>query len=46
MLGIFRKFKPKFVRRYTELGDEIEKACRNYIKDVKAANFPDEHESY
>ncbi len=46
MLGIFRKFKPKFVRRYAELGDEIEKACREYIKDVKASNFPNEHESY
>ncbi len=46
MLGIFRKFKPKFVRRYAELGDAIEKACRNYIKDVKASNFPDENESY
>jgi 3-methyl-2-oxobutanoate hydroxymethyltransferase len=46
MLGIFRKFKPKFVRRYAELGDAIENACRNYIKDVKASNFPDENESY
>jgi 3-methyl-2-oxobutanoate hydroxymethyltransferase len=46
MLGIFRKFKPKFVRRYAELGDAIEKACRNYIKDVKASNFPDDNESY
>ncbi|KAA3616947.1 MAG: 3-methyl-2-oxobutanoate hydroxymethyltransferase [Calditrichaeota bacterium] len=46
MLGIFRKFKPKFVRRYAELGDEIEKSCRAYIKDVKNSSFPSENESY
>lgn len=46
MLGIFRKFRPKFVRRYAEMGDEIEKACRKYIDDVKASNFPNDDESY
>jgi 3-methyl-2-oxobutanoate hydroxymethyltransferase len=46
MLGIFRKFKPKFVRRYAELGDEIENKCRKYIEDVKNGQFPNENESY
>ncbi len=46
MLGIFRKFQPKFVRRYAELGDDIEKACRKYIDDVKSSNFPDDSESF
>ena len=46
MLGIFRKFKPKFVRRYAELGDAIEDACKAYVADIKAKNFPTENESY
>ncbi len=46
MLGMFKKFKPKFARRYIELGTAIEDACRNYIKDVKSSNFPSADESY
>ncbi len=46
MLGLFRKFRPRFVRRYAELGDAMEKAVRNYVADVKNQTFPDESESY
>ncbi|RMH65563.1 MAG: 3-methyl-2-oxobutanoate hydroxymethyltransferase [Calditrichaeota bacterium] len=46
MLGLFRRFRPRFVRRYAELGDAMEKAVQAYIKDVKANTFPDESESY
>lgn len=46
MLGMYKKFKPKFARRYVELGNTIEEACRNYIKDVKSSNFPSADESY
>ena len=46
MLGLFRKFRPKFVRRYAELGDAMEMAVKNYIRDVKNNAFPDESESY
>jgi 3-methyl-2-oxobutanoate hydroxymethyltransferase len=46
MLGIFRKFKPKFVRHYAQLGNEIEKACRQYIDDVKSSRFPNDDESF
>lgn len=46
MLGMFTKFKPRFARRYAELGSAIEKACQDYIKDVKNAHFPSEDESY
>lgn len=46
MLGMYRKFKPKFARRYLELGNLIEKACRAYINDVKEGQFPNEDESY
>ena len=46
MLGVFEKFKPKFVRHYAQLGEEIRKACSEYIQDVKTGDFPNESESY
>jgi len=46
ILGLFEDFKPKFVRRYVELGKEMRKACRNFLDDVKSGKFPSEEESY
>jgi 3-methyl-2-oxobutanoate hydroxymethyltransferase len=46
ILGLFEDFKPKFVRRYANLGEEIKKACQKYLGDVKSGSFPSEEESY
>jgi 3-methyl-2-oxobutanoate hydroxymethyltransferase len=46
ILGLFQDFKPKFVRRYAELGEKIKKACKTYLNDVKSGKFPSEEESY
>ena len=46
MLGITKEFKPRFLRRYAELFDVIKDATEDYIKDVKAGNFPSKKESY
>jgi 3-methyl-2-oxobutanoate hydroxymethyltransferase len=46
MLGIFDKFKPRFVRRYAELADIMRKSIANYVHDVKSSNFPAKDESY
>jgi 3-methyl-2-oxobutanoate hydroxymethyltransferase len=46
ILGLFEDFKPKFVRRYAELGKDMRKACRNFLDDVKSGKFPSEEESY
>lgn len=46
MLGLFEDFRPRFVRRYASLADEMDRAFRQYIQDVKSGNFPNESESY
>jgi len=46
ILGLYEEFKPKFVRRYTELAKEMRKACKNFIDDVKTKKYPSEEESY
>lgn len=44
ILGLFPDFTPKFVKRYADLGAEIEEAVRAFAADVRARTFPgDEH---
>ena len=38
--GLFVDFKPKFVKRYAELGAGIAEAARAYAEDVRAGRFP------
>ncbi|HAW49236.1 MAG TPA: 3-methyl-2-oxobutanoate hydroxymethyltransferase, partial [Roseovarius sp.] len=40
MLGLFTEFKPKFVKRYAELGDAGTAAIAAYAEDVRARTFP------
>lgn len=40
MLGMFSDFRPKFVRRYAELGQDAGAAIRAYAEDVHARRFP------
>ncbi len=46
MLGMFDKFKPKFVRRYATLGETMRQAFADYLRDVKDGQFPSEAESF
>lgn len=46
MLGITKDFKPRFLRRYLNLFDDIKLATESYIKDVKDRDFPNENEQY
>jgi len=46
MLGINTEFKPRFLRQYLNLNEQVERAVQQYINDVKSKNFPDETESY
>ncbi|MBK7148797.1 MAG: 3-methyl-2-oxobutanoate hydroxymethyltransferase [Bacteroidetes bacterium] len=46
MLGITKEFKPRFLRRYLNLYDEVQNAVKQYVDDVKSRNFPNEQEQY
>ena len=46
MLGIFKAFTPKFVKRYANLGDQVVDAFQTYVKEVKEISFPSEAHSY
>jgi 3-methyl-2-oxobutanoate hydroxymethyltransferase len=40
MLGLFTAFRPKFVKRYAELGAEADRAIAAYAGEVRARRFP------
>ncbi|MEZ5913407.1 MAG: 3-methyl-2-oxobutanoate hydroxymethyltransferase [Paracoccaceae bacterium] len=40
MLGMFTDFRPKFLRRYAELGAAADEAIATYAGDVRARRFP------
>jgi 3-methyl-2-oxobutanoate hydroxymethyltransferase len=46
LLGINTEFKPRFLRTYLNLHEQIVGAIGNYVKDVKSKDFPNESESY
>lgn len=46
MLGLNVDFHPRFVRTYASLAEEMEKAVKQYIKDVRDQSFPSKDESY
>ncbi len=46
MLGINTEFKPRFLRQYLNLHEEITGAVQKYIGDIKSKDFPNENEQY
>jgi len=46
MLGINTEFKPRFLRQYLNIHQQSTKAVQQYIKDVKACDFPSDQEQY
>ena len=40
LVGLYRAFKPRFVKRYAELGDGLEQAVEAWAKDVRNRTFP------
>jgi len=46
LFGITKDFKPRFLRRYLNLFDEMQGAVEHYIKDVRSTDFPNSKEQY
>ena len=46
MLGITQDFSPRFLRRYSNLGDQMLDAIENYVSDVRSRDFPSKDEQY
>jgi 3-methyl-2-oxobutanoate hydroxymethyltransferase len=46
MIGLTKGFRPRFLRQYLNLYEEILGAAKSYIKDVKSNDFPNEKEQY
>jgi 3-methyl-2-oxobutanoate hydroxymethyltransferase len=46
MLGLFTDFRPKFVKRYAELGKAADEAIAAYAADVRARSFPGPEHSF
>ena len=46
MLGLLEGFRPRFARRYAELGEAIKTAAAGYVRDVKSGEFPAQSESF
>lgn len=40
LLGLFERFKPKFVKQYANLGVQAVEGIRAYVKEVKQGEFP------
>jgi 3-methyl-2-oxobutanoate hydroxymethyltransferase len=46
MVGLTQEFKPRFVRHYVNIAEEMRGAFVRYIDDVKNGKFPSKEESY
>lgn len=46
MLGLNQGFKPKFLRHFASLAEEVKTAVSSYVEAVKDSSFPSAEESY
>ena len=46
MLGLNQGFKPKFLRHFAKMAEEVKSAVGDYVNAVKDASFPNAEESY
>ena len=46
LLGINTEFKPRFLRTYLNIAEQVTGAVKQYISDVKNKDFPTEAEQY
>lgn len=46
ILGLFERFKPKFVKQYAQLGQDAVQAILTFHKEVKSSKFPGEEHTF
>jgi len=46
IVGMFDRFTPKFVKRYTSLSDSIRKGIAEFKSEVESGKFPDDAHSF
>jgi 3-methyl-2-oxobutanoate hydroxymethyltransferase len=46
LLGMYRDLKPKFAKRFAEVGDAVVGAVRAYVEEVQARTFPGPEHSF
>lgn len=46
MIGLTHEFKPRFLRTYLNLYEDVKGAVQQYVTDVKDSDFPSEKEQY
>jgi 3-methyl-2-oxobutanoate hydroxymethyltransferase len=46
MLGLYPDFKPKFAKRYADLGTQVKSAMEAYCKEVRDGTFPAAEHSF
>jgi len=46
ILGLYKDFEPKFVKRYLNLSEQIFDAIKEYETEVKSGKFPEEEHMY
>jgi len=46
LLGLDPSFKPKFVKRYLDLHEDVTRAVATYLKEVKERTFPAEEHTF
>ena len=46
VLGLYGDFKPKFAKRYADIGAQVEAALRAFDADVRSGAFPDADHSF
>lgn len=45
-LGMYNDLRPKFVKRFGDIGDSMKKAVKEYIKEVETQSFPAEEHKF
>ncbi len=46
IIGMYGEFKPRFVRRYANVAEEIAKAAKQFVEDIRSGDYPSDDESF